>query len=680
MTLRFTPHLLAALVACSSHPAATGPAHAAADTTASDTSRVLIEGLTVFGTRPVTTRGGSSETRVSVDSLRVPPGGSAARILQRLPGIHVRTNSRGEAELSVRGSESRQVAVLFDGMPLTLSWDGRTDVSVIPATALEQVTLVRGLSTLLAGPNVLGGVVEFQSGAAGGHAGPPDVELHSGVDHVGGFGATGSITAARPTGAGRLTMRAGVGHRDTPGATLARGIEEPVPSDDLRLNTDLAETDAFASLRFDRDSGAWMSLAGSGFRAERGIAAELGVAEPRLWRYPYTARALAVLSGGSGIHRAPWGGETSVEASAGLDLSRTEINAYDSRDYDVVVGTQDDDQRTLTFRATGTQTFGRRGDLRIGVTSGEITFDERLDGAPAVRYRQRLWSVAGETVVRFPQAAGAWFDEFDLSAGGAFDRSTYPLSGNAPALDARNAWGGRAGASVLLADGHVTVHANATRRARFPALRELFSGALGRFDPNPDLKPETLEAFEAGITLRDRAGTLQFSGFRQRLSDAVVRVRNGSLFRRVNEEGLRSTGAELVAARRFGPVAVSGSVTGQTVELLDRPPGMDHPENLPEWSGGARAAWTAGQRLTLGGGLRFTGEQFAIDPDTGDLASLPARTRFDADIAYGWSLGRGWLSALETRFVAENLTDEAVYDAFGLPEPGRTFRFEVRAH
>ena len=82
----------------------------------------------------------------------------------------MRTNSRGEAELSVRGSESRQVAVLFDGMPLTLSWDRRTDLSVIPAGALQQVTLVRGLSTLLAGPNVLGGVVEFQTGAAGGAA------------------------------------------------------------------------------------------------------------------------------------------------------------------------------------------------------------------------------------------------------------------------------------------------------------------------------------------------------------------------------------------------------------------------------------------------------------------------------------------------------------------------------
>jgi hypothetical protein len=33
---------------------------------------------------------------------------------------------------------------------------------------------------------------------------------------------------------------------------------------------------------------------------------------------------------------------------------------------------------------------------------------------------------------------------------------------------------------------------------------------------------------------------------------------------------------------------------------------------------------------------------------------------------------------VRTTVAAENLTDEAVFDAFGLPGPGRLFRFEVR--
>jgi outer membrane receptor protein involved in Fe transport len=78
--------------------------------------------------------------------------------------VHVRTNSRGEAEISVRGSESRQVAILLDGVPLTLGWDARTDVSVLPAGAIQELNLVRGVSSVLHGPNVLGGVVEVGVG------------------------------------------------------------------------------------------------------------------------------------------------------------------------------------------------------------------------------------------------------------------------------------------------------------------------------------------------------------------------------------------------------------------------------------------------------------------------------------------------------------------------------------
>jgi iron complex outermembrane receptor protein len=654
-----------------------GPARGAAP---ADTASVEIEGLTVFGTRPLTTRGGSSAIRAALDSLRIPAAGSLEQVLRRLPALHVRTNSRGEAEISARGSESRQVAVLLDGVPLTLSWDGRTDVSIIPVGAFQQVTLVRGLATLLSGPNVLGGAIEFESGAAGGRPGPPSFQVRSGADQVGAFGASAAITAPRVMPGGVLTMRAGIGHRDTPGVPLARGVVEPIPGADLRINTDLTETDGFASARFDRGDGGWVSLAGSAFRAERGIAAELGVSEPRFWRYPYVARSLTVLSGGSGVRRAPWGGESSLRASFGLDVGRTEIDAFDSRTYERLDSEEDGDQRTLSMRVTGTQTIGRRADLRLGVTSSDLTYDEHLRPGSTSRYQHRLWSVAGESLVRLPIADGGVLDEIDLSLGGAFDRSTNPLAGGKTALGPRNQWGGRAGVSALFADGTVTVHASASRRARFPSLRELYSGALGRFDPNPGLEPEKLVATEAGVTLRSPSGTLQLVGYHQRLRDAVVRIRVGGLYRRVNQEGLRSAGVELLGSRTVGRLTLGGSLVAQSVELLDPSAALEHPENLPEVSGALRVELSLPHRLALGAGTHYTGDQFAIDPDRGNLATLPARARVDVDLGRAWHFesGSGRVSTLDTRIAAENLTDEAIYDAFGLSEPGRTIRFELR--
>lgn len=646
---------------------------------AADTAVVEIEGLSVMGRRPGATRGGSSVVRAALDSLPLPAAATLREVLEELPAVHVRTNSRGETEISLRGSESRQVAVLYDGLPLTLSWDGRTDVSVIPVGAMQQVALVPGLASLLSGPNVLGGVIDFQSTAAG-RPGRPGLQAGAGVDEVGGFGASVAITAPRDVRGGTLTVRAGLGHRDTPGVPLAEGVQQPLAAVALRINTDATSTDGFAALRYEQDGGAWASVSSAAFRERRGIAAELGVASPRYWRYPLIARSLTVLSAGSGPRRAPWGGATRVQASFGLDAGRTEIDAFDSIGYDAISGEDDGEQRTLSMRAVASQTLGRDADLRIGVTSSQLTYDERLTPGTGSRYRHRLWSVAGEGILRRPVAGGGPLDEVNFALGAAFDRSTYPLAGDKPGIDARDEPGGRAGMSAVFAGGAVTAHASASRRARFPSLRELYSGALNRFTPNPGLRPEQLRAVEAGITLRDGRGSLQVVGFAQRLADAVVRVRESGRFRRVNQEGLRSRGLEFVGTRRFGHLSLGANLTAQSSELLDPSASLDRPENLPGLSGGLHAEMRVLRGVTLGASVRHTGEQFALDPNDGTLASLPAGTRVNVNLGREWPLGAGdgWATSLRALVVAENLTDRAVYDSYGLPGPGRLLRFELR--
>jgi outer membrane receptor protein involved in Fe transport len=105
--------------------------------------------------------GSASALVIDLDSADVPAALSLADMLRAMPLVRVRANSRGEAHITLRGSESRQVAVSLDGIPLTIGWDNRADLSVVPLTGVTKITAVRGLSALLAGPNVLGGVVQL---------------------------------------------------------------------------------------------------------------------------------------------------------------------------------------------------------------------------------------------------------------------------------------------------------------------------------------------------------------------------------------------------------------------------------------------------------------------------------------------------------------------------------------
>ena len=123
-----------------------------------------------------------------------------------------------------------------------------------------------------------------------------------------------------------------------------------------------------------------------------------------------------------------------------------------------------------------------------------------------------------------------------------------------------------------------------------------------------------------------------------------------------------------------------GDLVAQSVELLDPSAALEHPENLPEVSGSLRAELPLPHRLALGAGTHYVGDQFAIDPDSGDLTTLPARARVDVDPGRMWQFGpgSGGASTFHAWIAAENLTDEAIYDAIGLSEPGRTIRLELR--
>jgi len=653
----------------------------AADSTRAD-SVYRIPELRIRAARPVTTVGGASAIEVSLDSLRLRPAPSVGDVLREIPTVHVRTNSRGESEISVRGSDSRQVAVLVDGIPLTLGWDARTDVSVLPATAPQRITLIRGLSSILYGPNVLGGIVEMEVAESRIPRETTSVEVSAGVDQVGGYSTAAALTAPFETDGGRWLLRAGGGYRDSPGDPLARGVEEPVATDDgLRLNTDVSNVDGFFSLRYEDESTAWFSVTGSGFRAERGIAAELGVEDPRLWRYPHIRRTIAVASAGTGQRETPLG-EGDLEVSIGLDDGRTEVDSYTSRAYDEIDGFENGDDRTWTVRVLGDHTLGGRADLRTAFTYADILHDEDIDGDLAT-YEQRLWSLGGETIFRLLEYGSGALSALRLSVGGAIDRATTPQSGGRMPLEGLTDWGARAGLTAVLADGDVLLHAGASRRARFPALRELYSEALDLFEPNPDLEPERLVAFEAGATTRIGDGELQAVGFHHRLSGAIRRVTldNGRR-QRVNADRLVSTGIELLASRSLGPVALEGDLVLQSVELVD-PASTEstEPENLPELEWGLEASVPLASDFHASFGARYTGTQFCLDPDTGGDRELDGGAWLNAGLSKSFSFGSeraATFSGVELSAFAENLGDVALYDQCGLPRPGRIVGVQVR--
>jgi iron complex outermembrane receptor protein len=641
------------------------------DSTRRDTTRTLQAVRIVAERAPVVTAvGGVSVVSITPDSLRLSPAPALKDVLREMPFVLVRQNSRGETELSIRGSESRQTAVLLDRIPLTLGWDSRTDPSLVPMSGARTIAVVRGLSSLLEGPNVLGGVVsiDINSGESDDTDGRT-VQLRTGADHTGASAFSGAIVSPWDLSGGKLTLRAGGGLRSTSGAALSGDVTDPASPDDRRTNSDARQMDGYLALRYSAASGPWLGLSATGYSAERGVPPELHLSDPRLWRYPDASRVLAIASAGTGRRTTPWGAGD-MELVVALNDGDTEIEDYASLAYDSIVGREFDDERTLTTRLLADHSVGR-GELRTAFTYANVRFREQFDADPASHYEQRLWSVAAEMEQPLP---GFW----RVNAGVAYDGSDTPQTGGKPSLGSLDSWAGRLGVSTLLANAGARFHASVNTRSRFAALRELYSGSLGRFEPNPTLRPERLVGAEAGLTFLRSESQIQTVIFHNLLKDAVVRITTpAGNFMRVNRDEMRSTGLEVLGAVRAGPVSWSGDLMLQRVRLTDpATSGFDRrPEHVPEFRLGGGVGFPLWLQARGNVSASYTGHQYCVNPDTGGTGRLAAQTRADVSMEREWQVrSAGLLSRLRALVAVDNVTDGALYGQCGLPEPGRTFR------
>lgn len=654
-------------------------AQSRADSIRADSAQQLLT-VKVSTSRAAALVGGASAVVIKPEELRSSPAPLLDQALRESPFVYVHQNSRGEMELSVRGSDSRQAAVLIDGLPITLGWDHRTDVSLIPITGTERLVIVRGLGSLLNGPNTLGGSVEITHDAYGETEGGR-VWAGAAIDQYSAtVGTLGYGRRFSNIGNGALSLRVGMAHRQRDGVALPSGAIDPSAKDDLRTGTDLKETDGFASLRWSNTKGRSIGFTISGFDAAKGVPPEEHVTSPRLWRYPYAKRNLAMATANTGVFSTPFG-HGSLDVGVGVNSGKFKIETFTDRTYSTVNGQELGDERTLISRAHFTHSLGV-ATLRAAYTGADVTYDETLGTDSPAKYQQKLNS----TGVEIETPVGS---RTSLTGGVVFDNTSTPKTGGrTPGQEPFDATGWRVGLSHELSE-RVRLHTSISERSRFPALRELYSGALNRFRPNPDLKPETLLGMEAGLTANQflssvTQSTVQIVGFRHNLDDAVVRttLRNPTRFMRVNRDRIESSGAEVLAGFVFGAnpdraVSLNGDATLQKITLFDMTANdaERHAENNPEMRGRVEVGLPLPVQLRAFATARYTGKQYCLNGDTGDEMELKGQMVSDVAIQRTFPVTkRGGISWFRALLSLDNIANSIVYDQCGLPQPGRTLR------
>ncbi len=474
-------------------------------------------------------------TVVEAEELEARQANSLAEAIGVVPGVTV-AQSGGpgqQTSLFLRGGESDQTLLLWNGIPLNNPYFGGVNWQFVSTDGVARIEVVRGPFSALYGSNALGGVVQVFTGSRQGGT----VRLEGGEN---GYGRAG-VAAGADLGPVRLDV---TGH-------VRRGDGE-LPNSFFDSDELLARS--LWSIR----PGVQLGLLVRGNDASSGIPQSGGQPTPRR-TIDWKEREIAV------PFRAALG-TWEVEAQ----LSQT---LFDSafRDPD-----------SLFNQASDTESEGLRGrtvvtwrpDESFWVAAGseverlEVTdsssFGINLDGA-----RQRTWAAFGQA------SWGVGPVRLDLG----LRRDDNDVYGAKTSL--------RAGAVAALGGGF-RARASYGEAFRAPSLGELYFPFYG----NPELRPETGATWEVGIEREANGWRFALVGFQTRQRNLIDS--HPVTFTAVNIGRAESQGVEAEVSFTRGIYSLRLDGTRLTTENLDTGrPLLRRPEESAHFVLTARPdAWT----------------------------------------------------------------------------------------
>jgi iron complex outermembrane receptor protein len=135
---------------------------------------------------------------------------------------------------------------------------------------------------------------------------------------------------------------------------------------------------------------------------------------------------------------------------------------------------------------------------------------------------------------------------------------------------------------------------------------------------------------------------------------------------------------ELLASGRTGPVAWSGDLTLQRTRGFT-PEGEEVKlEYEPGVSGKLSTSFPLPLSLDARISGRLMGRQYCENPEAGGLVPFESSRHLDLRLGRVFGFQKGALTTAQATVHIDNATDALVLDQCGLPQPGRTLRFQIR--
>lgn len=588
---------------------------------------------------------------------------SASELSYILPAANIRTNSRGEALLFIRGGGERQLGLFLDGASINIPWDNRLDLNLVPTDIIGKMTVNKNSNSILAGANILGGLLnittyeKYEEGIGG------SVRLQ----YTDGGGSL--VSLVNDGRFGKFNYVANVSYSKSEGLLLSQKSDNTMRSQransNLISNTDFSRLNFYLRGEYELSEMAKLGLSYSMTDAEKGVASEfnLDAADARFWRYSDWNRNFITLNGEFDLSK-----NITFRTNFWLDMFRQQIDAYSDSTYSDISSVQNDEDFT----------FGNRISLEWQIFDNQ--FVSYAFNSFYSEHQENIDDIAPADFSQFTYSTGieyrALVDLFEINGGLTYDGNITPKTGVFTENEglSYSDFGLFLGGKYMISENSF-LFANLGRRSRFPTMREAYSGALGKFTVNPDLGAETGILTDVGLDFNFYKFNANLNAFYNMYDELIVRItdpNNSKKKKRVNLAEALSYGIEFnLALVDASPVIFAMNLLWMKNEGKENGKELEHIEYKPELSASLKAGYKFPFALKVQAEFEYTGRQYGIDAArNGEFAEIESSVVTNLRIAKTFII---YSKVLELFVRINNISDEFYISQIGIPDPGRTF-------
>jgi iron complex outermembrane receptor protein len=558
-----------------------------------------------------------------------------AEAIKYAPGVMVTFGDKDTYTLKLRGMDAKRIALLLDGVPEVEPYYSTFDLKTITAAGLDSVQITKGPSSVLYGPNTLGGIVNVITRRPG-----PEPRLAL----TGSYGERSTRGVILDGGAQwkKFALAGSASYQDSNGFVFPGETGEDVS----RANSDYERFNLSAKLYYTPSDRTEIMVNGGIYRSDYGMPAALSVQRARYWRFKNWDR-------------------TSFNAGGFTSLG---------------------ERSTLRFRAfyIGYQnTLDQWRDAGMTIRQFESTFDNEVYGAfgladlaAGAGNALKLSLYFQRDIARSQDDVGLAWQEFDQSTMSAgledhFDLGDrWKLIGGL-SLDyiAKYTGGSTTKLNPLLGvkfspSADLDLHASASLKSKFPSMRSMYSPSSG----NPDLVSEQGTCFELGGSY-NRGVLVSGAVFAYEFKNLIDSVRLPDGTRRYRNIGrAHINGAELQVQKVWRRLSLLANYT----YLDNRNESDDRPlDALSDHSLNFDVTVTPASRLRLTVLGLYGAKSYWFDSLTSVVLKIPSYFSLDAVAGYD-------LRVCEVFVKATNIFNAEVYTEPGFPWRGRFFEIGAR--